>query len=158
GFAYTTDGGLTWTSGKIDPGVFRSDPVMGVDAEGTFFFNSLTATSKSKSRKKANLACNVFSSTDGGRSWGAPVDAFGGDKEWMTIDRTAGPGHDDLYEAWSFAGSPWVPNTFSRSIDDGASFQSPSFIPIAPIWGTLDVAADGTLYSVGLGPTGFSVS
>ncbi|TMQ67770.1 MAG: hypothetical protein E6K80_14990, partial [Candidatus Eisenbacteria bacterium] len=54
GIAYTADGGLTWTSGTLDAGVFRSDPVIAVDAEGTFFYNSLTPTSKSKSRKKAD--------------------------------------------------------------------------------------------------------
>jgi hypothetical protein len=145
GYGYSTNGGLTWTTGKIDPGVFRSDPVLGFDTQGRFYYNSLTS----------NLACSVFQSTNGGATWGAGVPAFGGDKQWMTIDRTSGPGHGQLYESWSTESNPSPPNTFSRSIDQGQSFQSPSFVPSSPIWGTLDVAPDGTLYMVGTtGPDG----
>jgi hypothetical protein len=160
GFGYTTDGGLTWTTGTVDPGEFRSDPVLDVDAAGTFFYNSLGHSSNARkpSKKKADLVCTVFPSHDGGQTWGAGVYAFGGDKEWMMIDRTPGSGHDDFFETWSIAGSPFTPNTFSRSLDNGESFESPSFIPTMPFWGTLDMAPDGTLYVIGLGPTGFSVS
>ncbi|MFM8489759.1 MAG: hypothetical protein ACKOCH_25770, partial [Bacteroidota bacterium] len=43
GFAYSTDGGMHWTfPGSINPGVFRSDPVLATDAEGRFYYNSLT--------------------------------------------------------------------------------------------------------------------
>lgn len=139
GFGYTTNGGLTWTTGKIDPGVFRSDPVLGFDARGKFFYNSLTS----------NLACRVFQSTNGGMTWGSFADAFGGDKQWMTMDRTSGPGSEQIYEAWSTSSNPSPPNTFSRSIDGGQSFQAPSSIANSPIWGTLDVGPDGTLYLVG---------
>src|SRR5262245_24977162 len=145
GYGYSTNGGLTWSTGKIDPGVFRSDPVLGFDSQGRFYFNSLTQ----------NLACSVFQSTNGGATWGAGVPAFGGDKQWMTIDRTGGIGNGQLYEAWSTESNPSPPNTFSRSIDQGQSFQSPGFIDSSPIWGTLDVASDGTLYLVGTtGPDG----
>ena len=139
GFGYTSNGGLTWTTGKIEPGVFRSDPVLGFDAQGKFFYNSLTG----------NLLCWVFPSTNGGMTWGPSVPAYGGDKQWMTIDRTGGPGHNQVYEAWSTSGNPSPPNTFSRSIDGGQSFQAPGFIPNSPIWGTLDVGPDGTLYVAG---------
>ena len=44
GWGYTTDGGYSWTfPGAIDAGVFRSDPVLDSDADGNFFYNSLTA-------------------------------------------------------------------------------------------------------------------
>ena len=66
GWGYTDDGGLTWTfPGVIEPGVFRSDPVLASDAAGNFYYNSLTAS--------ANLTefwCSVYKSTDGGVSWG----------------------------------------------------------------------------------------
>src|SRR5262249_49905768 len=42
GVGYTTDGGLTWHAGKIAPGVFHSDPVLGFDALGNFFFMGIT--------------------------------------------------------------------------------------------------------------------
>lgn len=156
GFGYTTNSGLNWTTGTIDPGVFRSDPVLGVNAEGTFFYNSLGHSSNSKKKKKGDFLCSVFPSTDGGMTWGPSVSAFGGDKEWMTIDRTSGAGHDRIYESWSSASNPTAPNTFSRSIDGGQSFQVPTFIPTQPFWGTLDIGADGTLYVVGLGFDGFN--
>jgi hypothetical protein len=151
GFGYTINAGLTWTTGKIDPGVFRSDPVLASNAEGKFFFNSLSHSSKSRKKKKGDFACEVFPSTDGGATWGEAVPAFGGDKQWMTIDDTSGPGHDQMYEAWSPASNPTGLNTFSRSIDGGQSFQFPTFVPNIPFWGTLDVASDGSLYLVGFG-------
>ena len=141
GYGYSADGGLSWTTGKIEPGVFRSDPVLGFDSEGKFFYNSLTNV--------GGFNTKVYGSADGGATWGAGVPAFGGDKQWMTIDRTASSGHDHVYESWSSASNPTPPNTFSRSIDDGQSFQSPVSIPHQPIWGTLDVSLDGTLYMVG---------
>ena len=156
GFGYTANGGLNWTTGTIDPGVFRSDPVLGANAEGTFFYNSLGHSSNSKKKKNGDFLCSVFSSTDRGMTWGPLVSAFGGDKEWMTIDRTSGTGHDNIYESWSLAGNPTAPNTFSRSIDGGQSFQLPTSVPTSPFWGTLDVGPDGTVYIVGLGFDGFN--
>jgi len=42
GWGYTTNGGTTWTfPGVLEPGVFRSDPVMNSDEVGTFFYLSL---------------------------------------------------------------------------------------------------------------------
>lgn len=142
GYGYSTDGGVTWATGKIDPGVFRSDPVLGVDAGGDFFYNSLTVSG-------STITSQVFPSTNGGASWGGSVFAYGGDKQWMTIDRTGGTGNNHFYQAWSTAGNSYAPNTFNRSNDDGASFQTPSFMTGSPVWGTLDFASDGTLYVAG---------
>ncbi len=139
GYAYTRDGGRTWTfPGKIDPGVFRSDPVLGADAEGNFYYLSL----------KDTFLMDLFKSTDGGQTWGAAVPAFGGDKEWMAIDRTGGPGHGQIYSSWQLA-SPFAPNQFTRSIDGGASFQAPLLLPSRPFFGTLSVASDGAVYVCG---------
>ena len=42
GWGYTFDGGQSWTfPGVLQPGVFRSDPVLDVDAEGAFYYQSL---------------------------------------------------------------------------------------------------------------------
>ena len=44
GWGYSHNGGRTWTfPGVIDPGVFRSDPVLDADADGNIYYNSLTA-------------------------------------------------------------------------------------------------------------------
>lgn len=133
GFGYTTNGGLTWTASKIQAGTFRSDPVLAVDSGGDFFYNSLVQT----------LTTNVFFSTNGGATWGPnPIYAYGGDKQWMTVDRSI----DNFYQAWSIASNPFAPNTFNKSPNDNATWNTPSSIPDAPIWGTLDVANDHTLY------------
>ena len=43
GYAYSHDAGRHWTfPGVLEPGVFRSDPVLGCDPDGTFFYYSLT--------------------------------------------------------------------------------------------------------------------
>src|SRR5262245_43076878 len=95
GFGYSTDGGLSWTAGKIDPGVFRSDPVLGFDAQGKFFYNSLSTAN--------GFTCTVYPSSNGGQTWGAGVFGYGGDKQWMAVDRTAGAGQGHVYETWSTA-------------------------------------------------------
>jgi hypothetical protein len=71
GVGYSTDGGATWVAGKIEPGVFRSDPVLDVNAAGRFFYNSLLG----------NLTSQVFPSSNGGASWGTSTYAHGRDKD-----------------------------------------------------------------------------
>jgi hypothetical protein len=142
GYGFSRDGGRTWTfPGVIEPGIFRSDPVLDTDADGLFHFMSL----------KLNL--DLFSSSDGGTTWGAPVDAFGGDKEWMAVDRTGGTGRGNVYSSWQLA-SPFSPNQFTRSIDGGASFEAPIALPSRPFFGTLSVASDGALYVCGTDAVG----
>ena len=42
GWGYTSDGGVHWTfPGVLENNVFRSDPVLGANEVGTFFYNSL---------------------------------------------------------------------------------------------------------------------
>jgi hypothetical protein len=138
GVAYSQDGGRTWTfPGVLTPGIFRSDPVLAADAGGAFYYNSL----------KGDFTCDVFRSTDGGATWGPPVPAYGGDKQWMTIDRTEGTGAGFLHCSWSGFGTDDI---YTRSTDGGQTFSSPSLIPQAPRWGTLDVAPNGDLYVSGV--------
>jgi hypothetical protein len=141
GYGYTTDAGITWHfPGTLQPGVFRSDPVTNSDETGSFFYLSLLV----------NTFCgDIWLSTNGGQSWteqSPDAGAHSGDKEWFTIDRTpTSMGHGFQYQFWTeifacdFGG-------FSRSIDGGATWQSPISIPNSPQWGTLDVASDGNLF------------
>ncbi len=138
GVGVTGDGGVTWTAWKLEPGIFRSDPVLGANAAGEFFYNSL----------RGNLTSWIFPSTDGGGTWGAATFAWGGDKQWMAIDRTGGEGHGFIHQMWSQYDSP-TPETYNRSTDGGESFEDPSTLGAPTFGGTLDVASDGTLYVVG---------
>ncbi|MCZ6767337.1 MAG: T9SS type A sorting domain-containing protein [bacterium] len=151
GYAHSTDGGRTWTfPGVLEPTVFRSDPVLSFDVAGNFYYNSLKVVG-------GTFDSWVFKSSDGGVSWGVPVFAFGGDKVWMTIDRTAGTSAGHIYQAWSTAANQFAPNTFNRSVNGGTSFTAPSLLTNQPIWGTLDVAPDGTLYVVGIDDNNFTL-
>ncbi|MEE8153903.1 MAG: sialidase family protein [Phycisphaerales bacterium] len=141
GWGYSNDGGRSWTfPGVLEPGVFRSDPVLDFDAEGNFYYNSL----------RGDFSCWIFKSTDGGVNWSVPVPAFGGDKQWMTIDRTGGIGHGNIYQAWSTAAGCCGLDVFNRSTNGGASFEVPIAFATPPIWGTLTVGPDGQLYVAGV--------
>ncbi len=151
GFGYSQDGGRTWTfPGVLEPGVFRSDPVLASDASGTFYYNSLKVVGSS-------YLCDVYKSTDHGVSWGSSAPAYGGDKAWMTVDRTTSPGAGHVYSSWSVFAGCCGNNTFTRSTDAAQTFSVPLPIPNEPIWGTLDVAADGTLFIGGHTSQSFSM-
>ncbi len=129
GWAYSHDAGQSWTfPGVLEPGVFRSDPVLDFDAERNFYYYSL----------QSDFTCQLFKSVDGGVSWWEPVQAFGGDKAWMAIDRTGGIGEGNIY-----CGALSV----TRSTDGGSTF-SPS-VYVGGLWGTMTVDPNGAVYKVG---------
>ena len=120
GYGYTTDGGQTWTfPGVIEPGIFRSDPVLDSDSEGNFYFYSY---------RGAPFWCDMFKSTDGGATWDSGSFAQGGDKAWMVIDKTGSIGEGNIYAYWSTA-SFCPPGFFTRSTDGGASYEDCEIIP-----------------------------
>ena len=129
GWAYSHDAGRTWTfSGVLEEGVFRSDPVLDADADGNFYFYSLTD----------DFTCDLFKSVDGGMSWLDGVPAFGGDKAWMAIDRTDGIGSGNIYCGWSHG-----VESFARSTDGGLTFETSEGWTW---WGTITVGPDGEVY------------
>jgi len=139
GYGFTTNGGQTWTfPGVIEPGIFRSDPVLDADKDGNIFYNSLT--------NNPEFFCDVFKSSDGGSSWDGGTFAQGGDKQWMTIDKTDGTGTGHNYSYWTSSFSVCSPDFFTRSTDGGASFEDCVSIPNDPRWGTLAVNSDGDLF------------
>ena len=153
GYGYTTDAGHTWTfPGVIEPGVFRSDPVLDADANGNFFFNSLTSDAYN------NFSCQVFKSEDGGASWGLKQEARGGDKQWMIADKTESAGRDNHYSFWTYAYSSCSPGFFTRGIFGGLFYENCIEIPDNPYWGTLDVDLDGVLYVGGWSAGNFAVA
>lgn len=143
GFGYTTDGGQHWTfPGVIDSGVFRSDPVLAADAEGRFYYNSLTVSNGN------DFQCTVYRSVGDG-AWDTGAYAVGGDKQWMTIDRTDGPGHDHIYCNWNLSFSTCDTGDFTRSVNQGDSFEDCSRMSPTLYWGSCDVGPDGTVYFSG---------
>ena len=141
GIAYSDDGGQTWTfPGPLDPGQFRSDPVLGSDADGNFYYSSLSSIT----------SVEVFKSSDGGVNWTLPVNAFGGDKQWIAVDKTSGPNSGNVYQIWNVQFTCCGMNDFTQSTDGGTSFEGPFAVPQPSMkWGTMDVGPDGTLYLAG---------
>ena len=141
GWAYSHDGGHWWTfPGVLQAGVFRSDPVLDSDADGNFYYQSLTNGGTNQ----------IFKSTDGGLSWEAPLPAYGGDKNWMVIDRTDGMGHGNIYAIWQRFFNCCDDDTFTRSTNGGASFIYPVHVPGSPTFGTIAVGPDGEVYAAGI--------
>ena len=149
GWGFTTDAGTTWTfPGVLETNVFRSDPVLGSDEAGNFFYLSLLES----------FCDNMYGSLDFGQTWTRlqpDGDAGGGDKQWFTIDKTpGGMGHGFQYQIWSTA-APCSFGQFSRSTDGGVTWMNPISIPNQPVWGTLDVDTNGNLF-IGGGDFGSS--
>jgi hypothetical protein len=143
GVGHSIDGGRTWVfPGSIESGVFRSDPVLEFDGAGTFHYSSLDEA----------FFVDIFKSFDRGATWSAGVPAFGGDKQWIAVDRTSGIGAGNMYEFWSSLAGCCGNNTFTRSTDDVQSFETPIVIPNNPRRGTLAVGPNGTLYAAGVHP------
>ncbi|MEM9548267.1 MAG: T9SS type A sorting domain-containing protein [Bacteroidota bacterium] len=143
GYAYSTDGGMSWTFPKpIDAGAFRSDPVLDVDQAGNFYYNSLASPD--------NYRCNVFKSGEDFQ-WDEGTPAQGGDKQWMVIDKTDHSTSGNIYSAWNWQISSCSPNEFTRSLNNGISFEDCSTLPNFFSFGTMAVGPDGELYVCGRG-------
>lgn len=140
GISYSHDRGATWNMFTLQNGTFRSDPVLGADADGRFIFSSLSSIT----------SVEVFRSLDGGVNW-TMTGAFGGDKQWIAVDeRPSGLGAGHIYQNWNVQFSCCGLNDFTRSINNALSFQSPVALPTPSLkWGTLDTGPDGALYVVG---------
>ncbi len=141
GFAWSHDGGLTWTfPGSLDAGVFRSDPVLASDGEGNFYYNGLGVDS--------DFFCTVWKSTNGGIDWGPGVSAHGGDKQWMEIDKSGGMGDGHIYSNWTRAFSS-CNGDWTVSFDGGQSFEDCIGIPGTPRFGTIAIDREGVVYMGG---------
>lgn len=143
GYGYSADGGATWTfPGVLENNVFRSDPVLVPDEAGNFIYNSLLQS----------FYDDTWKSTNGGQSYlrnASPVNTTGGDKQWMTIDRTNSTGRGFMYQIWSTAGNNWGGRQFSRSTDGGLNWMNPINMPNQPIWGVPDYDANGNVFVAG---------
>lgn len=138
GIAYSQDGGLTWVPIEpLEAGIFRSDPVLCTNSEGTFFYNSLTE----------DFSCDVFL-TDDPANWEMKTPAFGGDKQWMVVDNTPTNSNGNIYAYWN-KNFTSCDESFTRSFDGGLTFESCSNVLNNPLRGTLAVGPEGSVYTGG---------
>jgi outer membrane biosynthesis protein TonB len=146
GWAYTTNGGNSWTfPGSLQNNVFRSDPVLSTNEMGIFYYLSLVA----------NFKEDMWRSFNGAQSWNFLGPAEGGDKQWFTIDTTNSSGHGFIYQVWSGIpdASSYGGRQFTRSTDGGFTWMDPPlFVPGLPSFGTLDVDSNGNLFIGGMHP------
>jgi hypothetical protein len=80
--------------------------------------------------------------------WDDGVFAYGGDKQWMAIDRTNTPSNGNVYAFWKTGISSCI-GGFTRSLDDGQSFLPCEQLVDDPVRGTLVVSPSGELYACG---------
>jgi hypothetical protein len=131
-WAYTFDGGITWTEGGLfqEPNYpYQSDPGITVDAEGNFYAVILSFYSTSSEN-----GLYVYKSTDGGITWSAPMevvnqypDAFE-DKELIACDRTDSPHAGNLYVTWTRFS--WVTQIMLRRSTNGGLTWGPT-VPVS---------------------------
>lgn len=122
GWGYTFDGGLTWTEGGLiyEPNYpWQSDPGVTADSDGNFYAIVLSYVNTSQEN-----GFYVFKSTDGGVTWGPPLEVIDQypdvfeDKEFIACDRTGGAYAGNLYVAWARFG--WSTTIeFRRSTNGG---------------------------------------
>ena len=156
GWGYSTDGGVTWTfPGVLENNVFRSDPVTHFNEIGNFFYLSL------QSNTQQSFFCDdLWRSQNGGQSWtllSGERGGGGGDKQWLTVDKTNSTGHGFQYQADDGINCTGGGVQFQRSTDGGVTWQPPITIPNGPVYGTLDVDTNGNLFIGGEGNTFYCV-
>ena len=92
----------------------------------------------------------MFISSDKGHTWVGPIPAWGGDKNWMTVDVSGTLGAGNIHELWNSQFTCCAAGTdYTRSIDGGFQYQGPYAMPTKVKWGTLDAGPDGRLWVVG---------
>jgi len=156
GYAISHDGGLSWSRALI-PGVtavtggpyYRaSDPVAGIDRNGVIYLNTLALIDSTL----ATSALLVSRSTNGGTSFGPPVEAIRSpnstillDKNWMAINTFAGtPTAGRIILTFTRftstanpiactisddGGKTWTPNAFITPSSYDAQSSEPVFLP-----------------------------
>ena len=153
GYAYSTDGGITWTNaGPLEKGNFRSDPVLDSDGQGRFYFNSLLI------EDGTTITNQVFRS-EGIGTWDEGTFAFGGDKQWMIVDKTSSQ-DIRIFNTWSPISPFSCSGDFTKSIDGGDSFRACEFVrPRSELrYATFAIGPDRELYIAGDSESRFRIA
>ena len=129
GYAYSTDGGTTWTDGGAIPntgiGTWASDPVVAVNEKtGEFYFAGL-ADQPAQASNSIAVVRGVFAS--GALNWGTPVNVQKVsnslallDKEWIAVDSLSG----NIYCSYSYFAGNLDEIRFQRSTNNGQTWSS----------------------------------
>jgi len=122
-YAFSGDGGQTWTSGNVPAGPFTyGDGVVVVDRRGNFYYASESQMADGLYGPVVNV------STDGGRTFGPGVMAAhdeGADKSWVAVGPDPNnPGRDNVYVTWTSFTDTSSQLAFAVSKDGGQTFQS----------------------------------
>jgi hypothetical protein len=141
---FTRDGGKTWQRRTLEltgtngvPYEWHSDPAIGVDANGTFYYATMLI------KRPFAISMAVSRSDDGGETWTRPVNvaetdgiSITDDKEWLAVDDTTGPFAGNVYMMWGryYLGPDGetanAEIVFTRSTDRGETWSTP--IPLTP--------------------------
>jgi len=161
------DRGSTWSNPvsipHFSPTYQSADPSMVFDNSGALFLSYVDYRQNPDSG-----AVFVVKSTDGGLSWGNPVEAINGfddgskepvDRPWITLDRSADNGQGNIYITTKPA--PWInpPNRpyFIRSTDHGTTWDAWKYVDstnwlvgnmIASPMASPAVSGDGSFYCI----------
>jgi hypothetical protein len=126
------DGGIWRDEGGLttNPNGDAGDPVLARnDVTGRLYFSTL---------QFVGSGLNVFRSDDDAATWLTPVNGAPGiptgmqDKEWMAVDNFPGPGQQNTYLAWRSFSTGFTGIRFTRSNNNGASFEPNGGLLIAP--------------------------
>ncbi|MDQ6661946.1 MAG: glycoside hydrolase [Chloroflexota bacterium] len=138
GYFSSFDGGCTW----MDGGVFSGFGNNVLTSDVSFAFGPhdevYAAILNTDVGFKGESGISVFTSKDGGESFGLPVNVFSvkahqvfSDKPWITVDLTRGPYSGTIYVVWDYdhGGDCGDGNlckqelAFSRSTNEGKTFS-----------------------------------
>ena len=142
GYYASFDGGCTWADGGVLPG-FQQRYTLTSDISFAFGARDSVYAAVLFEAAHGMSGIAVSASSDGGRTFGNPVNVFEShenkvfnDKPWIAVDRTNGPHRGAVYVVWSYdyggdcgEGNPCVEEiAFSRSTDGAKTFSTPRFI------------------------------
>jgi hypothetical protein len=141
GFAYSLDGGTTFTDGGFVPsgsGQLEGDPALAFDRSGTLYYASIGTDASGISR----IFVSHSTSTNPTVAFAAPVAIPGivaatsafQDKEFLAVDTTGGVHDGRIYVTWSEFPDQYSPN--ARVLFAASSSTTPlsfsSTIPLSP--------------------------
>ncbi len=154
GYAFSTNGGASFTHRRIPPpvdGQNRGDGVVAFGPDGELYYATLSRIDLTGTQGQSKSIIGVAKSTDNGATFSLPANASTSltgfqDKEWIAVDRgSSSQFRGNVYVSWTSL-NRFI--AFSRSTDGGLSFGSwVNLSGSATIQGSMPaVAPNGDVY------------